>query len=233
MGNISNYTGYVLPSNILTYINNDLGPSPNINWVSIVYTLGLSVGFLLVGRLSDIFGRRWFFIIGNLLSLVGSIIGCTAKDVNSLIGADALMGLAGSVQISFTVAVAELVPNKTRPFAVAAIFFSSVHVAAFGPVVGESLIKHTAATWRWVYYLDCITSGLAVVLFFLFYHPPDFKLLHMNRSRKEQCQRQDIVGFVLFTGGLLVFILGISWGGTVHPWNSSYVVRLAERSLED
>lgn len=189
-----------------------------------MYTLGLSVGFLIVGRFSDIFGRRWFFIIGNLLSMVGAIIGATAKDVNSLIGADALMGVAASVQISFTVAIAELVPNKVRPFAVAAIFSSSLHIAAFGPVIGQALIKNTAATWRWAYYLDIIVAGLAVLCFYFFYHPPDFQLLHMDRSRKEQIKRQDFVGFVLFTGGLLIFIMGISWGGTVHPWDSSYVV---------
>ncbi|CAI7580078.1 unnamed protein product [Penicillium manginii] len=220
LGNISNYLGYVLPANLLTYIDEDIGPSPNITWVSISYTLGLSVGFLIVGRFSDIFGRRWFFIVGNGFGLLGSIVGATAKNVNTLIGADVLMGLAGAVQISFTVAVSELVPNKVRPLAVSAIFFSSFEIACFGPVIGISLENGTKLTWRWAYYLNIIISGLAVLCFYLFYHPPDFNLLHMDRSKWEQCKRQDGVGFVLFTGGLLLFIMGMSWGGTVHPWNS-------------
>jgi len=47
-----------LPANTLLLINEDIGPSPNIGWVATVWTLGSSIGFLLVGRLSDIFGRK-------------------------------------------------------------------------------------------------------------------------------------------------------------------------------
>jgi MFS family permease len=45
--------GFVLPANSLSIINTELGPSKNITWVALAYTLGLSVGFLVVGRLSE------------------------------------------------------------------------------------------------------------------------------------------------------------------------------------
>lgn len=151
-------------------------------------------------------------------------MGATATYVDSLIGANTLNGLGGAVQISFTVAIAELVPNKHRPIWVVAIFSSSFQIACFGPVIAQALVEHTAAGWRWSYYLNIIVSGLAVLLFFCFYHPPDFHLLHKDRSRKEQFLRQDFVGFVLFTGGLLLFIMGLSWGGSVYPWKSAHVI---------
>jgi len=37
----------------------------------------------LVGRLSDIFGRRWFFILGNFFALIGCIICATAQSVTA------------------------------------------------------------------------------------------------------------------------------------------------------
>ena len=48
--------GYALVAPVLNEINQDLGPSPNLAWVGLVYVLTEAVFFLLVGRLSDIFG---------------------------------------------------------------------------------------------------------------------------------------------------------------------------------
>ena len=213
-----------MPSNSLALINEDIGPSANINWVALSYTLGLSVGFLVVGRLSDIFGRRWFFIIGNCFALVGAIISSTANHVEAIIGGNLLGGIAGAVQISFTVAISELVPNKHRPIWLAAIFFSSFEIACFGPVIAQSLVTGTKAGWRWSFYLNIIVASLTVILFYFFYHPPTFQLLHKNRSKMEQLKRLDFVGLILFCGGLGVFLIGLAWGGSVYPWKSANVI---------
>lgn len=101
--------GFALIAPILGEINNDLGPSPNITWVALSYLLCQSVFFLIVGRFSDIFGRRWFFIIGSVLGLIGSILGATAQSVNQLIGAEVLIGIASGFQTSFFWIVAEIV----------------------------------------------------------------------------------------------------------------------------
>jgi hypothetical protein len=44
--------GFSLVAPILSFINPDIGPSPNINWVALTYTLTGSVGLMLVGRLT-------------------------------------------------------------------------------------------------------------------------------------------------------------------------------------
>ncbi|KAK6404337.1 hypothetical protein LTR95_018875, partial [Oleoguttula sp. CCFEE 5521] len=160
-GNISNYLSFVLPANSLALINETLGPSNNISWVSLAYTLGLAVGFLIVGRI-------WFFICGNFLALLCGVMGAVAKDINTLIGGNILGGLAGAVQISFTVAISELVPNKHRPLWVVGIFASSFQFAAFGPVIAQALVANTVLGWRINYYINIAVAGMAVLLFVLF-----------------------------------------------------------------
>ena len=58
-------------------------------------TLGLIQAFLLLsGSLSDIFGRKAFFIMGSTLGFVASIVGATAKSTNQIIAFMAMMGVA-------------------------------------------------------------------------------------------------------------------------------------------
>jgi MFS family permease len=189
-----------------------------------VWTLSTAVSFVLVGRLSDLLGRRWFFVGGNAIGLIGTIVGATAQSVPTLIGANCLIGVAAAVQLSFAVVISELVPNKWRGYGIGALFFSSMPFAAFGPVIARSFILHIAAGWRWSYYLNIIVAGIATVLFFFFYHPPTYSMLHTKHSKKSIFKMLDLGGLVMFTTGLVIFLIGVSWGGTVYPWKSGKVI---------
>jgi len=71
----------------------------------------------------------------------------------------------------------------------------------------------TQATWRWVYYLPALFSGLALGLQIFFYHPPAFHQLHKNHSRRAVLKSLDYGGVIIFAGSAVSILLGISWGG--------------------
>jgi len=123
-----------------------------------VYTLGLALGLTLVGRLTDIFGRRWFFISGVLLGVVGSIIGATAKTLPVLIGGQTLIGLSASTGYSYTFVVGELVPVKYRFAANGLLFLFSFPTAGFGAAISTAFVLYTSEGWR-------------VSIQILFFHP--------------------------------------------------------------
>jgi predicted benzoate:H+ symporter BenE len=64
-------------------------------------------------------------------------------------------------------------------------------------------------------------SGL---LFFLFYHPPTFEKKFLGRTKMQQVKDFDYVGAFLFVTGFIVFLLGLSWGGSVYAWDSPHVI---------
>lgn len=54
------------------------------------------------GRLSDIFGRRYFFIAGAITLIVGSIISATGQSIDQMIAGGAIFGAgSGFLEMSF------------------------------------------------------------------------------------------------------------------------------------
>lgn len=75
--------GFAAP--ILTVINADIGPDDRYVWISLVYNAVLAVFLSPVGRLSDIFGRRYFFVGGAVVAVVGSVVCATAQSITVLV----------------------------------------------------------------------------------------------------------------------------------------------------
>lgn len=162
----------------------------------------------------------FYFPVSN-----SKVIACTAHNIPVLIVGSAFIGIGAGVQLSFGVAVGELIPNKYRGLGISSIFVSALPVTAFGPVIIRALILHTAAGWRWSFYINVILLTIVVALFYFCYHPPTYEMLHARGAQRvPRWKMVDVVGVVLFTAGLLVFLLGLSWGGGIYPWKSAKVI---------
>lgn len=142
-----------------------------------------------------------------------------------LIATNCINGLAAAGQLSFSVVLGELVPNKQRGIFNAIVLSTSVPFAVFGPPVARAFYQHTALTFRWSYILGVIVNVIAVTLYVLFYHPPTYEMLHVGgKSKLRQLRTLDWVGIALFTISLTVFLIALNWGGTIYPWKSGHVL---------
>ena len=217
--------GFALPAAMLTVINTEIGPSANLNWISIVYLITQTIGQLILGRLTDLFGRRYFFFGCSVLALIGSIVCATAKSIDVLIGGNTIMGLASAAQMSFPYLVTEIVPINRRFYSMGYVYTIAIPFTAIGPVLAQAIAGHPAG-WRGIYYMFIAINTVAALLFWLFYYPPNFDIKHSaDKLTKMQIIKDfDYVGLILFSGGLLVFLLGVQWGGSLHPWKSAWVI---------
>lgn len=47
---------------------------------------------------------------------------------------------------------------------------------------------------------------------------------HPGQRIQSYVKTFDLLGLVLFIGGLLIFLMGLSWGGSLHPWSDPAVI---------
>ena len=75
--------------------------------------------------------------------------------------------------------------------------------------------------WRDFYWIPFALNIIAMVLTFFFYHPKNQYIREVNRTRWQQTADLDWIGTLLLIAGLVLFLLGISFGGNTYPWASA------------
>ncbi|KAH8652088.1 fungal trichothecene efflux pump [Xylariales sp. PMI_506] len=215
----------LIPSTTLTYIYAELGPNPSYTWITVSWTLGASVVVSVGGRLSDIFGRRYFLMFGATISLVGCLVGANGKSINMMIASGVLFGLGSGFQELAYAIIQEMLPNKYRIIGVGALDMS-LALAFVSPVISYVFIAYYEIGWRGAYWFMFSWHLLGLILLFLFYHPPNFDLKHREdgQTRLQLLMELDYVGLLLFTAANVLFLLGINWGGRQYPWKSAAVI---------
>lgn len=194
----------------------DLGGFDRYTWVTTAYIVASTITVPIVGRLSDIFGRKLFYILGLILFLIGSLASGTAESMNQLIAFRALQGMGGGVLLSLAfVIVGDIFAPAERgkiQGVVAAVFGLA---SVIGPTLGGFLTD--TLSWNWIFYIN-IPIGVALVLLMLRFFPrvePDV----MDRSI-------DVVGILTLILTVVPLLLGLSLAGVEYAWSSPIIIGL-------
>jgi EmrB/QacA subfamily drug resistance transporter len=134
-----------------------------IQWVLLVYDLAVIGLVLTLGRLGDLFGRKWIYLIGFLAFVVSSALCGLAQSPTQLIAFRALQGIAGAMIMANGRALVTV--NSPPSERGKALGFTSMafHVGYItGPTLGGFVID--AAGWRWIFFLTT-PIGLACAYF--------------------------------------------------------------------
>jgi hypothetical protein len=195
-------------------------------WVALTYTLTSAVALTIIGRVTDIFGRRWVFVGGAALGVIGSIVCATAQSINALIGGTTIIGIAAATQLSYYYVMGELVPVKYRLAGNAVCYLFTIPGSGIAPVISHAFIEnHPSVSWRGCYYVLIGINAASLFCWYFFYHPPTFKMKHgEDASLFQYIKDFDYVGTAMYTGGLLILMMGLNWGGGVYAWTSAYVI---------
>lgn len=132
------------------------------SWVFSAYILTSTVTVPLWGRLSDLYGRKRFMLMGIAIFLIGSALSGAATSMAQLVLFRAIQGLgAGALLPLGMTIIGEIYSLEKR--ARMQGFFSGVWGLAsiVGPLIGGFITDHFS--WRWVFYIN-IPFGIAAAL---------------------------------------------------------------------
>ena len=135
----------------------------SLDLVAVGYSLGLAASVLYFGAIGDRYGRKRMLVLGTLFAIPASIIAATAANVEILIGARILGGLAAGMAFPTTLALITALwsgPGRTRSIAL----WSGIGgaISALGPLASGAVLEHHG--WGTVFLLTLPLAVVALVL---------------------------------------------------------------------
>jgi EmrB/QacA subfamily drug resistance transporter len=155
-----------------------------IQWVLLVYDLAVIGLVLTLGRLGDLFGRKWIYVFGFVVFVLASFLCGIAQNSGQLIAFRALQGIGGAMIMAngrALVTVNVPVSERGKALGLTSMAFHVGYIA--GPTLGGFIID--ALGWRWIFHMT-IPIGIASAYF-------GWKVLR-ERARSETKIKVDSAG---------------------------------------
>ena len=189
-------------------------------WATTAYLITATISTPLYGKLSDLYGRRPFFIAAISIFVAGSLLCGFAQEMWQLAAFRAVQGLGagGLFSLALTI-IGDIVPPRERAryqgYFLAVFGTSSV----LGPVVGGFLAGQETVLgidgWRWVFLINVPVGAVALALV--------MRSLHLPHHRRDH--QIDWPGALALVAGLVPLLLlaeqGRNWG-----WGSTLSITL-------
>jgi EmrB/QacA subfamily drug resistance transporter len=187
-------------------------------WVGTAYIVTSTIATPLLGKLSDLYGRRTIFQITMGIFLVGSVLCGMSQSMNQLIAARALQGVGGGgIQALAFAILGDILPPRERGRYIGYFTIAFAASALMGPLVGGFIIDHY--TWPWIFYINvpfCLAVGLVC-----------HRALRLPFPRRTA--RLDLMGAALLSAGLACLMIGLQQGA--EGWGRSSTLGLLGASI--
>jgi len=192
-------------------------------WVATAYLLTSTICVPVFAKLSDIYGRKWFFLLGAIVFVGSSALCGAAGNMNflpidgmgQLIVFRGLQGLGAGIMFGlvFTIVGDIFSPIERGKYQG---LFASVFGAAsiFGPTLGGWLTDHYS--WRWCFYVNLTVGIIAIAAIYM--EIPNFKPHGVRRLI-------DWPGVGTLIACLVPLLLALTWV-TDYGWTSTRVESL-------
>ncbi|RXZ80023.1 DHA2 family efflux MFS transporter permease subunit [Paenibacillaceae bacterium] len=193
----------------------EFGGYKQMVWVFSAYMIASVVVTPIFGKLSDMYGRKRFFLLGLGIFLISSMLCGLANNMTQLILFRALQGIGGGAIMPLCFAVIfDIFPPEKRGKMnglLGSVFGVS---SVFGPMAGAFFTDKL--DWRWIFYINLPIGIIACTLFIVFF----------KEAGNKRKQTVDWLGAGLLAATILSLMFALEMGGTTYGWGSLQIIGL-------
>ena len=196
-------------------IRSDLNFSvQQLQWVPSGYLITYGGFMLLGGRLADLLGRRRVLVTGTVVIGLSSLVGGFAGNAEILIGARLAQGVGAALMLPAALSILTTTFEEGSERHTALGVWAGVGglASAVGVFLGGVLTEGPG--WRWVLFVNPVACVLVL--------PAVYALIPDDR-RRARFADFDLVGGVLGTGGMLMFVYALVEAPD-HGWGSARTI---------
>jgi EmrB/QacA subfamily drug resistance transporter len=184
-------------------------------WVFTSFMVTSTTAVPIVGKLTDLYGRKPFYIAGVAILLLGSALSGSSQTMEQLIAFRIVQGLgAGMIMgIAFAIIGDVFPPAERGKWAglMSGVFASA---SVIGPLIGGTLTDHV--NWRWVFYINLPLGSVALLVLFF----------GMPAIRPIARPKLDYRGILLLVATVVPALLAFSWAGSRFDWASPQIIAM-------
>jgi len=203
-------------ASIMPLIVADLGGFDRYTWPSTSYLVAATVSYPIVGRLSDIYGRRVFLIAGIATFIAGSALVGISASMNQVIGFRVVQGIGGGIVMTCCyVSIGDLFRPEDRGKYQGILGAVYAVATVAGPVMG--ILVAEWLSWNWAF-LFIALAGVPVLALTARFYP---------RPTSLPGQRElDYPGMAALVLAVAPVALALSSIGVLYAWNSAQSIGL-------
>ncbi|MHA6482279.1 MFS transporter [Paenibacillus sp. strain BS8-2] len=191
----------------------ELGGLDKFVWVTSAYMVAEMAGMPIFGKLSDMYGRKRFFIFGIIVFMIGSALCGTATSIEELSLYRAIQGIGAGAMVptSFTI-MFDAVPLESRG-KLGGLFGAVFGMSSiFGPLLGAYITDHIA--WEWIFYINLPLGVISFCMIAFFY----------KESLEHSKQPIDWTGAATLIGAVVALMFALELGGKTYAWDSWQII---------
>ncbi|MEI2279846.1 MFS transporter [Paenibacillus polysaccharolyticus] len=180
-----------------------------VSWIIFSFYIASAIAQPIMGKASDLFGRRRIFLTGIVVSLIASLLATLSPNFGWLIVFRIVQSIGTSMMVAVGMAIVRIHIKEKQATALSYLSIFLSGAAAIGPFIGGVIIHW----WGWPA-IFLVNIPFVVTSFLLAWRHipkdiPSTTSVARNMSFRKWSDLIDAPGVLLFTVGLVALLVGL------------------------